>query len=403
MSLLSNLGNRLESLVIFRGLLRDPVIRACRRMLCAESLPQREKLSACGEFSSLLLEHGVDFSAYLLEQMLSDENPVTRLAGQGKALPPLLEDALTRELGILWQLGQLSPRQAGGALGLEESACVWQCSAMDYAGIYRRRLAEIGTRGCGVFARYHEFLLSDAGELLPIANPDPVRLEQLTGYERERRLAITNTEALLAGRPASNLLLYGDSGTGKSTTVKAIANEYAARGLRLIELKKHQLHLIPQLLQRLADNPLKFILFIDDLSFTKNDENFSSLKAILEGSVSAKSDHIAIYATSNRRHLVREDFSDREGSDIHLADTLQETLSLSDRFGLTITFTRPDQNLYFEIVRDLCRQYQIPLTDEKSILTRAAAFALGRGGRSPRVARQFVENLAAQGDSFGRL
>ena len=155
--------------------------------------------------------------------------------------------------------------------------------------------------------------------------------------------------------PANNVLLYGDAGTGKSSTVKAIANEFAADGLRLVEVKKNQLYQIPDLMDKLAANPLKFILFIDDLSFTANDDNFAALKAILEGSVGGRARNIAVYATSNRRHLIKETLTDRTGDDIHEADTRQELMSLSARFGLTVTFQRPEKARFAAILEELAK------------------------------------------------
>jgi predicted AAA+ superfamily ATPase len=191
-----------------------------------------------------------------------------------------------------------------------------------------------------------------------------------------------------------NVLLYGDAGTGKSSSVKAIANEFAADGLRLVEVKKNQLYQIPALLDSLAQNPLKFILFIDDLSFSANDDNFAALKAILEGSVGGRSQNVVVYATSNRRHLIKETLSDRSGDDIHEADTRQELMSLSARFGLTVTFQRPDKVRFEEILLDLAKQYGVQMPSDQ-LFIKGEAFAIRAGGRSPRVARQFIELLSA--------
>ena len=203
-----------------------------------------------------------------------------------------------------------------------------------------------------------------------------------------------NTKALLSGKPAANILLTGDAGTGKSSTVKAIVNELCDSGLRILEVRKEQLHAIPKILDELNSNPLKFILFIDDLSFTKDDDNFSALKAILEGSVSAKSNSVVIYATSNRRHLVKENFSDREGDDVHFNDTMQELLSLSERFGIQLTFNRPDKAVYLDIVHNLADKQGIEYDVEK-LDASAEKFALKRGTRSARAAKQFVDGIVA--------
>ena len=237
------------------------------------------------------------------------------------------------------------------------------------------------------------FTIED-GRLVPVRYPDPQRLSELPGYEREREKVIANTRALLESKPTNNVLLYGDAGTGKSSTVKAIANEFAPDGLRLIEVKKNQLYQIPALMDELAKNPLKFILFIDDLSFSANDDNFAALKAILEGSVGGRSHNVAVYATSNRRHLVKESMSDRSGDDLHAADTRQELMSLAARFGLTVTFQQPDKDRYDTILLELAKQYGVQMPSDQ-LFIKGQAFALRAGGRSPRVAKQFVELLAA--------
>ena len=199
-------------------------------------------------------------------------------------------------------------------------------------------------------------------------------------------------KAVLMGKPAANILLTGDAGTGKSSTVKAVVNELRRDGLRLIENRKDQLRAIPKLLDELSDNPLKFVLFIDDLSFLKDDDNFNALKAVLEGSVTAKSPNVVIYATSNRRHIIKEKFSDREGDDVHRNDTMQELISLSERFGIHVSFSRPNRETYLRIVRHLAREAKINMS-ETELDAGAERFALDRGGRTARLARQFIDGL----------
>ena len=164
-------------------------------------------------------------------------------------------------------------------------------------------------------------------------------------------MAVNNTRALLDGFEANNMLLYGDRGTGKSSTVKALLNEYAGQGLRMVEMPKEYLRELPDLTGRLARIPLKFIVFIDDLSFSDGDDNFAALKAVLEGGLASRPQNVVIYATSNRRHLLRETFSDRGGDEVHRADTVQEAVSLSDRFGISLTFLMPDKQKFLDIDR----------------------------------------------------
>ena len=394
---------RLAGLAVFRGLLEDPVVAAYGRL--AKALAQGAGLQAvcqaAGEMEALLFAQDTDdLSEYILAAVLECENICARQAARG-ARAPGLKKALEGELDFLEQLSALSLDGLLEAAGLEDSRREelaflprWEAHPTGLAAAYTDRLGQMGRRGYGMFARHHVFMLGDEGKLAPVRHPDPQRLEDLPGYEREREKIIANTKALLAGLPANNVLLYGDAGTGKSSAVKAIVNEYASQGLRLVEVKKNQLYLLPDLMDKLAANPLKFILFIDDLSFASNDDNFAALKAILEGSAGGRAANLAVYATSNRRHLVKETLSDRTGDDLHEADTRQELLSLSARFGLIVTFQRPDKALYSQILLQLAKQYQIPMPSDL-LITRGEAFAIRAGGRSPRAARQFIEQCRA--------
>lgn len=234
------------------------------------------------------------------------------------------------------------------------------------------------------------FYIDDSGAVAPVSSPDTITLDELVDYKSQQDAIIANTTALLNSKPAANILLTGDAGTGKSSTIKAVVNKYYTEGLRIIEVRKDQMRYIPKILDSLARNPLKFILFIDDLSFLSDDDSFNALKAVLEGSVSARSKNVVIYATSNRRHIIRENFSDREGDEIHRNDAMQEMVSLSNRFGLHITFSRPDKATYLNIVSSLARQHNLNVSEEK-LTAGAERFALQRGGRSARLARQYID------------
>ena len=263
---------------------------------------------------------------------------------------------------------------------------------VDMGGVYDERLQNLHKYGYGIFSSRCMFRLSDEKEIEPIVSADKTSMAQFIGYEQERAKVVENTRAFLQGRPAANVLLCGDAGTGKSSTVKAVANEFFAEGLRLIELRKDQLRYLPNVMAKVSGNPLKFIIFIDDLSFNKNNDDFSMLKAALEGSASATADNAIIYATSNRRHIIKESFGDREGDDVHRNDTLQETLSLSERFGLTVLFSKPDKKLFLSIVRELAKRHGITM-DENELDIQAEAFAIRKGSRSARCAEQFINSL----------
>ena len=402
-----DLSRRLSSMVVFRSLLRDPAVHELENALrCCAAGRTEPFLRHISAFSAYLLRHGGNWSRYLFRLTMEDENPVICNCGNGPLETPLLA-ALEQELQFLQFLSQMRLTDLPDA---SEYLTGWNVTELDLPGEYRRRMEQVGVMGYGIFARYHVFTLReipDTGKmpesddepaasalLQPVRHPDPQTLDELPGYEREREKIIANTEALLHGQPAGNVLLYGDAGTGKSSTVKAIANAYADRGLRLIEIKKNQLYRLPGLVDALAENPLKFLLFIDDLSFMGNDDDFAALKAILEGSAGGRAQNAVVYATSNRRHLIKETMSDRAGDDIHASDTRQELMSLAARFGLTVTFSVPDRDKFLYIVRELAKQHGLTMS-EQELSVRAEAFALRAGGRSARAARQFVELCAA--------
>lgn len=393
MDKLAMLKRQAQSLTIFRRLLTNPAVEQMLRMADTREKSVEEAVSAYADFAASLFPHSLNWSEYLLTLVLEDENFYMLKKARDEEPGEELNACLKQELSILGDLSRVSGEEISREIDFEGRLPRWQTSDIDFYAVYKQRMEEIHAHGYGIFAKYAAFVVED-GELMPVKNPDDVNLSQLSGYNRERQEVIDNTRALLKGLPAANALLYGDAGTGKSTTVKAVANEFKDKGLRLIELKKHQLHQIPKLVDYLSKNPLKFILFIDDLSFTKDDDDFAALKAILEGSVSSKANNLVVYATSNRRHLVKEKFSDRDGDEVHKNDTMEELISLSDRFGLTITFIKPGKDGYLNIVRDLAQQYALSL-DIHEVEAAAERFALSRGGRSPRVAKQCVEHLKA--------
>ena len=214
------------------------------------------------------------------------------------------------------------------------------------------------------------------------------------GYELQKNKLIENTEAFVEGRPSNNVLLFGDAGTGKSSCVKAIVNRYYDKGLRIIEVYKHQFKLLSDVLEQIKDRNYKFIIYMDDLSFEDSELEYKYLKAILEGGLGKKPDNVLIYATSNRRHLIRESFRDKEETDeeLHTRDTVQEKLSLSARFGVTIYFGSPDKNEYLHIVRELAKRAGLDIKDDELTLE-AGKWELSHGGLSGRTASQFITYL----------
>ena len=252
--------------------------------------------------------------------------------------------------------------------------------------------------GVGTIGLHKAFRLKTSGEqaeIAPISGIADVRFDDLVGYEQAKKMLRDNTEAFLRGAPANNCLLYGDAGTGKSSSIKALANAYYGQGLRIIEIYRHEFRYLHGIIEKLKRRNYKFILYMDDLSFEDYETEYKYLKAVIEGGLEKKPDNVLIYATSNRRHLVRESFNDKarlEDDDVHRSDTVQEKLSLYDRFGVTIRFGSPTPDEYKEIVRVLAGREGISISDDELMLL-ANRWQLKHAGYSGRTARQLVDYL----------
>lgn len=393
---LNELHIRLNSLAIFRALLRDPVVSALLDYLNSREKATSEAVSKYAAFvSSLYGTEKRTLAGYIQHIVNNDENAYIRMIGRGAQPWPEMETQVEQELQILQAVADLTPEALREGLNWDGYLPVFATKQLNLVDSYHERCSNIHRYGYGIYAKHIMFFIGENNRIVPVINPDQTRLSSLIDYKREQQIILDNTVALLEGKPAANILLTGDAGTGKSSTVKAVVNELHDRGLRILEVRKEQLHAIPAILDELNTNPLKFILFIDDLSFQKDDDNFSALKAILEGSVSAKSRNVVIYATSNRRHLVKESFSGRDGDDVHRNDTMQEIISLSERFGIHVTFQKPNKETYLGIVRHLAQEKGITM-DAGELDMLAERFALGRGGRSARAATQFIDGLLAK-------
>lgn len=398
----------LSSLSVFRGIMKRSVPKAYYNLLLSLDKQPDEFLRAYGEFYSLVSERGCsDKLAYsMTEAALFDENCFTLAAAGGTddRLPVEVLRAVKRDCEAILSAANLTADEVLDSYTYkDEIADVidtlprWQSgecaeSFKMFDGSLKKVAAYYNQNGCGIFARYKAFIWRD-GDIQPVLHHDKIDTDDFVGYERQRGEVIQNTRSFIDGKSCNNCLLYGDMGTGKSSTVKAIANRFRRDGLRIVEIPKERLVDFPLLVDKIAALPMKFIIFIDDLSFQKQDQSYTTLKAVLEGGIAARPSNALIYATSNRRHLVKESLSDRSwDDDVNTRDNMQESLSLSDRFGLKVCYSAPSKKEFLEIVCRLAKDRNINMSEEELALG-AERFALIKGARSPRCAKQYVESL----------
>ncbi len=427
------LQRQAASLLLYQSVLTGEVGQAFVNLLQAFRDSDSDGLNclhAYGRWFKALAHHNQSWQDYLLTQILVDDNPFTQQSQLTplENLPSALIAAVQKDLQALQKLYECSSEQLSNwvqmASQLPDAPIPWNQDDVGRPGVaslgrysvneqlVREKLQQLDNWadaveilaayyqqfGTGLFAQYRA-LRWQMGKLIGIAHPDPVQLTELAGYESQKEALVKNTEFLLAGYSALHVLLYGSRGTGKSSLVKGLLNKYADRGLRLIEVAKSDLKDLPEIVEQLRDVPQKFIVFVDDLSFEEDDDAFKALKVVLEGSVTARPQNVVVYATSNRRHLIREFFGDRprpsEADEVHAWDTMQEKLSFSDRFGLTLTFEPANQDIYLKIVRHLATQAKISLSDNE-LEYRALQWATRHNGRSGRTARQFIDFLRGE-------
>ncbi|MBE9177464.1 ATP-binding protein [Oculatella sp. LEGE 06141] len=423
------LQHQVDSLLLYQSIFDDEIGQAFLTLL--QTLQRSEAngqacLRAYGCWFRAIAAQSQSWQAYLLTQILSANNPFTQQAQQLdlNQLSPSLLAAARHDLQTLQQVYRCDGNQLSQwvqlACSLETPPVAWNLedpqsahtripthqhsiratfsripdwvdAVAELAGYYR-------TSGIGLFASYAA-LRWQSGTLVGISYPDPIRLDELVGYELQRDRLLKNTEALLAGYSALHVLLYGSRGSGKSSLVKSLLHHYGDRGLRLIEVAKSDLKDLTVIVDALRDAPQKFIIFVDDLSFEEDDDAYKALKVILEGNLTARPQNVVVYATSNRRHLIREFFGDRprpsDADEVHSWDTVQEKLSFSDRFGLTLTFEPADQPTYLAIVHHLATLADISL-EPQELDYQALQWATRHNGRSGRTARQFVNFLRSE-------
>lgn len=416
----SQLYTQVASLLVYQGVFTGAIGQALLDLLRQLHQVHQDSpdnaincLQAYGLFFRELAIADLTYQDWLVHQILQDDNPFSQQA-QRKPLDRLstsLQAAVRHDLKILQQLYQCSAASlidaiqdiagtevtlvpwSGDRQGQEflHHSFPWTDNLESLAGYYHRH-------GVGTFAQYQAFRWRD-NHLETILDPDWLPLTDLVGYDHEKDTLVQNTQCLLAGLPALNVLLYGSRGSGKSSLVKALLGEFHSQGLRLVEVDKQGFQSLPDIVEVLRQQPQKFIIFVDDLSFEEDDDVFKSLKVVLEGSIRAKAPNVVVYATSNRRHLVREFFDERprpsDAQEIHTWDTVQEKLSFSDRFGLTLTFQPANQDKYLSIVRHLADQANLSLSPP-DLAFRAKQWATRHNGRSGRTARQFVDFLLGE-------
>ncbi|HEY8286451.1 MAG TPA: ATP-binding protein [Chloroflexota bacterium] len=436
---------RATAISLLEGVLTDPVGEAMLALLeCLDHRPVAETgtpalrgsvvARAYARVFALLatesmpaVEAADAWQSHLLWRVVDDQNPFSLAAAAGgtAAVAPSVLDQARRDLrGLQWlySLGADAIREATAALVGEElmdALAPWQAVsapssdngprtaivrrlslALDWGAMAEDLAAHWRAHGLGLFARVQAARWSarDGGGLEGITHPDQIRLEELIAYDSEREPLLRNTERFVVGLPAHHVLLYGERGTGKSSTVKALVHAYGERGLRLVELARDELGDLSRVLATLRELPQRFVLFVDDLSFEEHEVQYKALKAALEGTVEAWPANVVLYVTTNRRHLIKERFSDRDqeqNGEVRPRDTMEEKLSLADRFGLLVTFPAPDQERYARVALGLARAHQIALPDHE-LRRRAIQWALWHNGRSCRTARQFVDELIAE-------
>ena len=421
---------RARGLGVLRGVLGSPVVRDLLGLLEVLAVPRPDPPSVAGVFGGLWegLASDADrllpdaWQSHLVGRLLDDENPLSLRAERDGLRGAVLDQARLdlRTLRMLFELdaetllGMVEgavPGLAGIWVPWSDPTHTWEDSpraevarklaaAQDWGSSVDLLAGHFARHGAGPFGKHRAFRWDGEG-LRAVPNPDPVRLSGLISSGRERKPLVENTERFLAGLPAHHVLLYGPPGTGKSSTVKALLNEYAGRGLRLVEVAKEDLRDLPLVLDSLRGRAPRFVLFVDDLSFEEHEVEYKALKALLEGSVEEPPGNVRLYATSNRRNLIRESFSDRgdgvgdADDDVHARDTMQEKLSLAARFGLRLTFMAPNQREYLEIVAGLARARGLGIP-EGELAERAVLWDRWHAGRSGRTARQFVDEMEAE-------
>lgn len=433
---MQNVLKAIQCLTLYRDIFKDPILLDFKELLGQVAEKRKSAVETCFDMLAKLLARPTSnnlsdidlFRNHLLDSITGSENAFS-LAAEGEIyanLDSLLLEALKHDLRLLkvvydfdlllllrhirklYHLDEYFPgfehlkanvsseNSHMGYYGCEQAA-IKHCLACgaDWSEDTEKLHAFLHKTGSGIFGRFWAFRWNALGEgsgLCGVAKPDPIRIKDLVGYEDQKKEITRNTRQFVDGRRANNVLLYGDRGTGKSSTIKSLVHLFGRQGLRLLEISKHDLLSLHSVVAAINGRPQRFIIFIDDLSFEEDETEYKELKALLEGSVAKPPENVLVYATSNRRNLVREYFGDRVTDEVGVQDTYQEKLSLADRFGIKLVYPAPGKLEFLNIVEDMAAKSGIKI-DRSELHELATRWVLWHNARSGRTARQFIDDL----------
>lgn len=405
---------KVDQLTVFQPFFEDKMVAECFQLYHEAKLDSSKENQFVASLLQLSEQYSLDTNLFqsLITYLLSqNENVFTLSLERKQVIPDTLKAVVLMDLALLYEYYHesfdfLSAQNHDIIINLKSSKPVVnieihnilrllqsdldQC--VDVESFYERLKQHYLQYGVGKYGLNKAFRILE-NNIIPIVHIGENQLEDLIGYESQKKQLTDNTEAFLSGSKANNVLLYGDAGTGKSSSIKALLNRYYKDGLRMIEIYKHQFQYLPSVIHELQSRNYKFVIFMDDLSFEEFETDYKYLKAVIEGGLEKKPDNILIYATSNRRHLIKQSWSERAGEDdININDALQEKTSLASRFGIKINFVHPNRFEFLKIVDGLAKRYHIEM-DEKELHEKALTWEIRHGGFTGRTAKQFIHTL----------
>lgn len=398
--------NILSNLIVYRNLLNDEIIKRYTNLylkyLKFSNLEFKDDyLNEYYKLCNLIICNGYDsIYDYISIKILTDENIFSLDCEKGLSIDDKIKKAVCHDVALLKKFFELPVKGMSNYASdinnflnydsVEELTDIIKNNNTEEIYNYLHREYEIS--GCGKFRKNFAFSVDSDGKILSVDDFNPVQMDSIYGYTSQKHKIIENTRKFVSGEYSLNALLVGDSGTGKSTTVKSLIPMFKDKKLRLIEIEKDNLNYIPKIVETLKNRGMFFLIFIDDLSFESDDNSYKYLKSVVEGSIYEQPENILFYVTSNRKHLIKESMADRQ-NEVHLRDAINEQTSLADRFGLTILYNEPTQNEYFEIVLGLAESYGINYESKEEFLADAKKFAIQNGGRTGRSAVQYIKTL----------